>query len=192
MKILDRNFYMRDTEVVARALLGKLLVHYIDDHMLSGLIVETEAYRADDDPASHACRGKTTRNIPMFGPVGYSYVYFIYGNHFCFNIVAKAKNQSAGAVLIRALEPIKGIEVMQKHRNQTNLSNLTNGPGKLTQALNISKEQNALDLTTQGKLYVVDYDTKSHVIETSCRVGIRVGTEKKWRFYCKGNVNVSK
>ncbi|TET06055.1 DNA-3-methyladenine glycosylase [Candidatus Dependentiae bacterium] len=191
--ILDRWFYSRDTVLVARDLLGKLLVCKYNRKLLSGIIVETEGYRASDDPASHAYKGKTRRNAPMFDLVGYSYVYFIYGNHFCFNVVAKSNDQKAGAVLIRALEPLDGIEFMQKNRKQEDLQLLTNGPGKLTQALGISQDHNVLDLTKLKKLYIVDgILVKSDDVVTTNRIGIGVAHEKQWRFYLASNRWVSK
>lgn len=191
--ILDRRFYTRDTVLVARDLLGKLLVCKYNGKLLSGVIVETEGYRASDDPASHAYKGKTRRNVPMFDLVGYSYVYFVYGNHFCFNVVAKSNDQNAGAVLIRALEPIDGIEFMQQNRKQENLLLLTNGPGKLTQALGISQDHNALDLTKLKRLYIVDgISVRCNDVVTTSRVGIRVAHEKPWRFYLASNHWVSK
>jgi len=191
--ILGRHFYERDTIIVARELLGKLLVHTIGDKLLSGIIVETEAYRASDDPASHAYCGKTARNEPMFGSVGYSYVYFVYGNHFCLNIVAKAKGQEAGAVLIRAVEPVDGLAVMRRHRNQKNDYLLSNGPGKLTQALGISRQHNARDLICSKELYVVDsrIDVADQIV-TSPRIGIKRASVFPWRFYLKTNRWVSK
>ncbi len=115
MRILPRKFYNRDPLIVAPDLLGKVIVHRYHDQTLSGIIVETEAYR-NDDPASHSYRGKTKRNEVMFGKSGVAYVYFIYGNHFCLNFVSRTPSILAGGVLIRALEPSQGIDVMQKLR----------------------------------------------------------------------------
>ncbi len=183
--ILDRSFYERDTVLVARELLGKILVRVIDGHKLSGMIVETEAYRSSDDPASHSYRGMRERNKIMFGPVGYSYVYLIYGMYNCFNIVAKDKSRDAGAVLIRAIEPLEGIEIMRKNRNAS-LSNLTNGPGKVTKALMIDKSLNGIDVTKEGVLYVMNgYEVEQERIGASPRIGIRVGLDKHWRFFIK-------
>ena len=139
MNILPRKFYQKDTVIVAKRLLGKKLVRKIGNYEISGIITETEAYRHNDDPASHAYRKITDRNKVMFGDVGISYVYFTYGMHYCFNIVAKKSKVPAGAVLIRAIQPEKGIKKMQENRNLKNLKNLTNGPAKLTQALKITK-----------------------------------------------------
>ena len=118
---------------------------------MSGTIIETEAYRHKDDPASHAFRNITDRNKVMFGEVGIAYVYFTYGMHHCFNVVAKKMKVPAGAVLIRGIIPEKGIKKMQENRNIKNLKNLTDGPGKLTQALEITKEHYGIDLTKKQK-----------------------------------------
>lgn len=179
---LPATFYARPTLDVAHELVGKLLVHQLGPHTLAGIITETEAYGGSDDPASHAFRGQTPRNFPMFGPVGHSYVYFIYGNHFCFNIVAHAQSAEAGGVLIRAIEPILGIDEMLKRRNLGIAKNLSNGPGKLTQALGITREHTNLNLTTHdATLFVLDNNWNGKPIATP-RIGIRVGTEKLWRF----------
>lgn len=190
--IIDRSFYARDTVVVARQLLGKILVREINGVTLSGIIVETEAYRGNDDPASHAYRGKTKRNAPMFQEVGHLYVYFIYGNHFCCNVVAKKSGASAGAVLIRAIEPVNGIDLMRLHRTQQksrqkkqqNVSTLTNGPGKLTQALQITKGHSGIDVTRCGCVYVLQGQAvEKMAIKETPRIGINVGLDKRWRFY---------
>ncbi len=189
---LPRAFYARDTVRVAKDLLGKLLVRVIDGKVLSGMIVETEAYTADD-PASHAYKGISKRNRVMFGDVGYAYVYFIYGNHYCLNVVAKDLSMSAGAVLIRALEPVDGIEVMIRNSNSINVDKVTSGPGRLTRALLISKEYNGIDLTVRGPLYIADYTSidDMHIIATS-RIGISKARDRLWRFIVKGNRYLSK
>lgn len=182
---LPQSFYNRPTTKVAQDLLGKILVHHLGSITLSGIITETEAYGGADDPASHAFRGITPRNFPMFGPVGHSYVYFIYGNHFCFNIVAYAQSAEAGAVLIRAIEPISGIDEMLKRRNLTTTKNLANGPGKLTQAFRINREHTNLNLTAHdATISVLDTRWRGNVIATP-RIGIKVGTELLWRFVAK-------
>ena len=153
-RLLLRSFFQRDTVVVARQLIGHILVRKINGVVLAGIITETEAYRGDDDPACHAYRGKTKRTEPMFGKEGYAYVYFIYGNHFCFNIVAKSATQKAGAVLIRAIKPLLGIEIMKQFRQKEDEKLLTNGPGKLTQALAVTKDHNFIDCTKSNELFV--------------------------------------
>ncbi len=140
MNILPREFYLENTVTVAKNLLGKRIVRRIGRREISGIIIETEAYRHKDDPASHAFRKITDRNRVMFGDVGIAYVYFTYGMHYCFNVVARNPKISAGAVLIRAIKPEKGIKKMQENRGIVNLKSLTNGPAKLTQALEITKE----------------------------------------------------
>jgi DNA-3-methyladenine glycosylase len=187
---LPRAFYARDTVSVAKELLGKLLVRVIDEKIvLSGMIVETEAYTSDD-PASHAFKGISKRNMVMFGDVGYAYVYFIYGNHYCFNAVAKDPSMSAGAVLVRALQPIDGIDFMQKVRGD---DRITSGPGRLTRALFIGKEHNGIDLTVKGPLYIAYYANidKEYIVATK-RIGITKARDKPWRFIVKDNKYVSK
>ena len=190
MKIINRDFYKRDTVTVAKDLLGKILVRSLGNDILSGIIVETEAY-SDNDPASHSYKGETERNFPMFGTEGFSYVYLTYGNHFCMNIVAKDKSQFSGAVLVRAIEPQSGTFFMYKNRNSNDFYNLTSGPGKLTSALKISRELNNLDLTQDGPLYLIDNINSTKIIETT-RIGIKVAVDKKWRFCLKGNKFLSK
>jgi DNA-3-methyladenine glycosylase len=143
----DSSFYSRPTKVVARELLGKTLVRLIVNTMgqltrISGIIVETEAYGFRDDPASHAYRGLTLRNNAMFGGIGRAYVYFTYGNHFCVNVTARSHEIKAGAVLIRALQPLEGIDLMKCNRKTDNILSLTSGPGKVTQSLNINRALN--------------------------------------------------
>ena len=193
MKILGREFYHRDTIDVAKDLLGKVIVRVVRGKVLSGMIVETEAYRSKDDPGSHAYRGMTERNRVMFGEVGRSYVYFTYGNHYCLNLVAKDDSTAAGATLIRAIEPLQGIELMRKFRKTNDIYNLVSGPGKLTKALDITKHQNAVDVTKKGELYVTEGRRidESQVIAAS-RIGIKLGLDKKWRFLIKDNSFVSK
>ena len=181
MNTLPREFYLRDTVSVAKELLGKRIVRKIGRAEISGIITETEAYRHKDDPASHAHRNITERNKVMFGEVGISYVYFTYGMYYCFNVVAKNKKTKAGAVLIRAIHPEKGIKTMQKNRKQDNMKNLTNGPAKLTQALQITKEQYGLDLTSDSKLYITEGINKKKII-SSPRIGIKEATDKLWNF----------
>jgi len=161
--------------------LGKKIVRKIGKHEISGIIIETEAYRHKDDPASHAFRKITERNKVMFDEVGKAYVYFTYGMHYCFNIVARNSKFEAGAVLIRAIMPEKGITTMQKNRDTNNLKNLVNGPAKLTQALCISKEHYGVDLTKNSELFITDAINSSKII-ASPRVGIKVATKKLWNF----------
>ena len=182
MSILPREFYLKNTVSVAKNLLGKRIVRKIGRHEISGIITETEAYRHKDDPASHAFRKITERNKVMFGDVGMAYVYFTYGMHYCFNVVAKNPKIKAGAVLIRAIEPENGIKIMQENRGITNLKSLTNGPAKLTQALEITKEHHGTDLTKHSKLFITEGIKKPAKISASPRIGIKEGTNKLWNF----------
>jgi DNA-3-methyladenine glycosylase len=184
LTILPREFYSKDTIAVAKNLLGKRIIRKIGRNEISGIITETEAYRHNDDPASHAFRKITDRNKIMFGDVGFAYVYFTYGMYFCFNVVAKDPKKAAGAVLIRAIEPEKGIKVMQKNRGVQNLKNLTNGPAKLAQALDITKEHYGIDLTKKSKLYITE-GIESKKITASQRIGITKATDKLWNFKIK-------
>ena len=181
MSTLPKKFYQRDTVIVAKELLGKKLTRKIGNYEMSGTIIETEAYRHKDDPASHAFRNITDRNKVMFGEVGIAYVYFTYGMHYCFNVVAKKMKDPAGAVLIRGIIPEKGIKKMQENRNIKNLKNLTNGPGKLTQALEITKEHYGIDLTKKTEIYIEE-GLEVKKIKKSTRVGIKNGKEMLWNF----------
>ncbi|RMW36496.1 MAG: DNA-3-methyladenine glycosylase [Nitrosopumilus sp.] len=181
MNTLPRKFYQQDTVTVAKNLLGKKIVRKIGRAEISGIITETEAYRHKDDPASHAHRKITDRNKAMFGDVGMAYVYFTYGMYYCFNVVARNPKVAAGAVLIRAIEPEKGIKKMQENRNKKDLKDLTNGPAKLTQAMEITKEHYGVDLTKNSKLYITE-GIKAKNIVSSPRIGIRQATDKLWNF----------
>jgi DNA-3-methyladenine glycosylase len=187
---LSRKFYNRATLQVAKELLGKYLVFKKNGKILSGKIVETEAYIGQGDKASHASRGKTKRNEVMFGPAGHAYIYFTYGMHHCLNFVTEKENFPA-AVLIRALETQNGIEIMKKNRKTDVIENLTNGPGKLCMALGLDRKMNGIDLCSDI-LYVEDRNEKKEKIISTPRIGINVEKDKKWRFYIKGNSFVSK
>ena len=180
--ILPREFYRRDTVSVAKGLLGKRLVRRADGREVSGTIIETEAYGHKDDPASHAARKMTERNRVMFGEVGVSYVYFTYGMHYCFNVVARDEGvAAAGAVLIRAVRPDAGVDVMVRNRGVDDTRRLSDGPAKLTQAMGITKEHNGVDLTRDGCLFVTEGVTAGAIVE-SPRVGIRKATDLMWNF----------
>ena len=181
MSNIPRKFYQQNTVTVAKKLLGKRIIRKIGRHEVSGIIIETEAYRYRDDPASHAFRKKTERNKAMFDDVGRAYVYFTYGMHYCFNVVARHPNTKAGAVLIRAIKPEKGIEIMLKNRKISDLKNLSNGPAKLAQALEITKKQYGVNLTNDSKLFITN-GIKSKKITASSRIGIREATDKLWNF----------
>jgi len=182
---VGKEFFNQPTVELAKALLGKYLVF----GNLRGKIVETEAYLYRGDPACHAARGLTPRNAVMFGPAGRSYVYFIYGMHFCLNVVS-GKPGEGEAVLIRALEPVQGIEVMRERRKTGKLENLCSGPGKLCQAFGLTKEHNNLCLL-KSDLRIHDNRERFEVM-SSKRVGLSVGQELELRFYIAGNKFVSK
>ncbi|MHB1908886.1 MAG: DNA-3-methyladenine glycosylase [Nitrososphaerales archaeon] len=181
-KILERKDYEKSSDLVAPFLIGKVLVKSLGKRKLKGVIVETEAYGGQNDPASHAFKGKTKRNEVMFGKAGYAYVYFTYGFHHCLNVVT-GKEGKAEAVLIRALEPIERIDRMARSRGDVSKGNLTNGPGKICQAFAINSRQNGLDLTKRSsELYIEDWGI-SKSVQTSARIGITRAVEKKWRFF---------
>ncbi len=191
--IITRSFFEGTPYAVAQKLLGVKLVTCCNGIVRAGIIVETEAYAAYDDPASHAYRGKTQRNAPMFGTVGHAYVYFIYGNHYCCNVVAHASQDAAGAVLIRALQPIVGIESMVQARNNIEGYCISNGPGKLTQAMGITGKHQGIDMTLGDILWLeYDHEQQNLAIIATPRIGIRQATERPWRFYIKHNPWVSK
>ena len=187
---LNRKFYDRSTLRVAKELLGKYLVVQKDGHLLSGKIVETEAYVGFKDPASHACRGMTPRNEVMFGKPGYAYVYLTYGMHHCLNLVTEREGYPA-AVLIRALQPVDGVELMKKRRGRRKLRDLTSGPAKLCQALGVDRELNGADLCS-GIIFVQDRGGVVGRIASSSRIGIKEGKDKNWRFLIDGNKFISR
>jgi DNA-3-methyladenine glycosylase len=179
--ILEKEFYERETVTVAKQLIGKKLTRKIQNTEVTGIIVETEAYRGKDDPASHAATSMTNRNRTMFGSVGRSYVYFTYGMYFMLNVVAKSKKQNAGAVLIRGIHPQNGIKIMIKNRGIKDIYKITNGPGKLTMAMNISMKENNIDLTKKSSIYISDGIIPKKIIK-SPRIGISKAIDKKWNF----------
>ncbi len=194
---LKKKFYQRDVLIVAENLMGKIFVKREGNKFLSGKIVEVEAYAHQIDEASHSYKGITKRNEVMFKQGGFLYVYFTYGFHFCCNVVAEKKGIGS-AVLIRAIEPIDGIEIMKKNRfgnrllKKNYITNLTSGPGKVCQAFGITKEHNGTSLTG-NEIFIVDgeeIDSKN-IVKTK-RVGIKKSTEFLWRFYIKDNPFVSK
>ncbi len=194
MAILKRSFYNRDTTLVAQELLGKIIVRVIDKKIiLKAMIVETEAYLGINDSASHAYGGMRVRNAPLYGPRGHAYVYFTYGMYHCLNFVAREKEVPAGGVLIRAVQPIEGIEYMEKLRHKHSTHGLTNGPGKLTQALAINRDLNGIDVTKKGELYALDAPLipDKKIIHTT-RIGISTAKDDILRFYIKDNEFVSK
>ncbi len=190
-KILERFFYARPTDQVARDLLGKVLVRIYQGEVLSGLIVETEAYFGPGDIASHARNGPTPRSRPMFGLPGRAYVYFTYGMHYMFNVVTE-EDGVAGAVLVRALEPLSGLEKMKQLRRKKREKDLTSGPARLTQALAIDLSFNCRDLTSGRELFLVDRGFKVSEIVSRPRIGVPFDPNDNFRYYIKGNPFVSR
>lgn len=189
---LTREFFGRDTATVARDLLGKELVRTFEGRRLGGKVVETEAYYGEGDPPSHASNGRTPRSEIMWGRPGLVYVYLVYGIHMMFNVVTEPEN-SPGAVLFRAVEPLEGVDFMAGARGVEKVEELTSGPGKLTEAFRIGKEENGLDITESEELGLVDRpDQEDLEIVTSTRIGISEGKEKELRFYLEGNRFVSR
>ncbi|KNF09986.1 putative 3-methyladenine DNA glycosylase [Gottschalkia purinilytica] len=199
---LDRKFYNRDTIEVAKDLLGKLLVYQVDNKKLIGKIVETEAYMGPIDKAAHSYGGKRTPRVEvMYGKPGVAYIYLIYGMYNCFNVVTREEGRPE-AVLVRALEPVEGLDEMALNRfkkpynelNKKQIKNLTNGPGKLCMAFNIDRSLNKEDLC-ENKIFIKkqEFEEKFDIIHSK-RIGIDYAEEAKdylWRFYIKGNEYVS-
>ena len=202
MKPLPRSFYLQPTIQVAQKLLGKYFIRRTNENLLVGKIVEVEAYQYND-PASHSYHGKTIRNSVMFREGGHLYVYFTYGMHFCANVVT-GKEGTGEAVLIRAVEPLTGIDVMAKRRSEglrnagksaldhKSLIGLTNGPAKFCQAFGITKKENGLDILKSGIIITEGESIPPKSICKSSRIGIKSGLEKQWRFYIRGNPWVKK
>lgn len=189
--ILKRSFYNRPTLDVARDLIGKVLVHETRAGIASGVIVEVEAYIGESDPACHAAPGPTRRNAPLYGAPGMAYVYLNYGIHYLVNAVTEAEGCPA-AVLIRALEPKDGIDLMRRRRHRTDVAvhDLCRGPGNLTKALGISLAQNRLDLT-RSALRIEDRREAARTVRWSRRIGINVGVEQEWRVTAAGSPALS-
>ncbi len=190
---LKRSFYDRSTLKVAEELLGKVLVHRTPGGVAAGMIVETEAYIGEDDPACHAAPGPTNRNAPLYGPPGLAYVYLNYGIHYLVNAVTEAEGHPA-AVLIRALHPVDGIALMKKRRapdgHHIDDTDLCRGPGNLTRALGITIADNLLDLTS-STLTIEDRGLARGKLAWGSRIGIRVGLERPWRCWIAGHPSVS-
>ncbi|MDN5339898.1 MAG: DNA-3-methyladenine glycosylase [Euryarchaeota archaeon] len=194
---LPPSFYERDTVTVAKDLLGCLLVRQDEAGTTMGWIVEVEAYLRDD-PAAHSYRGETPRNQAMFGPAGHAYVYRIYGLHTCFNVVTGPEG-TGEAVLVRALEPAVGIELMQARRGTDDPFALASGPGKLTQALNITMDLDGTSLS-DGPLQVWAPESlpdrrpegwPGEIVQTT-RIGITKAADLPLRFYLNGNRYISR
>lgn len=197
MTILTHDFFSRPTLTVSRELLGQRLVRELNGQRLSGLIVETEAYIGPTDTASHASKGRTTRTEVMFGPPGHAYIYLIYGMYYMLNLVTESADFPA-AVLIRAIEPQEGIELMQSNRRLASPDpRLTNGPGKLCQALAIDKRLHGWDVTAGQQLWL---EPAPALPDSAIVAGPRIGIDyahptdrdAPWRLWVKGNRFVSK
>jgi len=193
---IPEKFYLESPDQVARNLLGKLLIRRIDGHPLIGRIVETEAYLGENDPAAHSFAGMTNRNSVLFGPPGRAYVYFIYGMHYCLNVSCEPAGR-AGGVLFRALEPLSGLAEMARLRGLPDGASpplLTSGPGRLCQALGITREAiNGVDLTSpESPLQIGDDGYVPEGVTITPRIGISKASERPLRFLISGNRFVSK
>ncbi len=180
-KKLPRSFYKRPTVTVAEDLIGRVVAYDSPDGLLRARIVEVEAYVGTDDPACHAARGKTERNAVMFGEPGHAYIYFIYGMYHCLNFVTEPSGIAA-AVLLRAAEPLDGEGIMSPRANTDRPDRILNGPGKFCRAFGLTRDQNGLDLVN-SRLYLEPGNGRTARIERSRRIGIRVGTDRLWRFF---------
>jgi len=195
--VLPREFYARPTLEVLEDLIGKVLVHESRGRRASGVILEAEAYIGESDPACHAAPGPTPRNAPLYGPPGIAYVYFNYGMHHLVNAVTESEGSPA-AVLIRALEPIEGQDLMRRRRARAGGRaasairdvDLCRGPGNLTAALGIALAENRLDLT-DSRLTIEDHGVRPPALAWTPRIGIRVGVDRKWRCSWAGHPGVS-
>lgn len=195
LAVFSRSFYDRDPRLVGPDLLGKVLVRRLGRKIITGRVVEVEAYLGADDPAAHASIGKTPRNAVLFGPPGYAYVYFIYGNHYCLN-VSCLPDGTPGGILFRALEPLEGIKQMFKLRGieeHSDLRRLTSGPGRMAAAFGITGERdNGKDLTNaRSDLYIADDGTSPPKVVITKRIGITKAAEMPLRYTVAGNRFVS-
>lgn len=195
--VLPRSFYDRDPRIVCKELLGKVLVRRERKTLLAGRIVEVEAYLGKDDPAAHSAAGRTARNAVLFGPPGYAYIYFIYGNHYCLN-VSCLPDGVAGGILFRALEPLEGIEEMARQRGISvgkpgDLRKLTSGPGRMAEAFGITRERdNGKDLTDAASdLFIADDGYRPDQTLVTPRIGISKAAERPLRYLIAQNPFVS-
>lgn len=186
---LRRSELPVDTVELAQYLIGKVVVHDVRGGRLSGRIVETEAYPIGD-PAGYAFRGRSPRNSSMFLSRGHAHVYFTYGSAFMLNVTSEARGVGAG-VLLRALEPLQGIDLMQSSRGVARLIDLARGPGRLAEAMQIDLKEDGLDLCTRGPLWLAAPARKTGVIAESVRIGLTRNVDPRWRFYERGNPFVS-
>jgi DNA-3-methyladenine glycosylase len=200
LKALLAAFFNRDASIVARELLGKLLVRRYGCELLSGRVVEAEAYLGQVDPAAHAYAGKTPRNAVLFGPPGFAYVYFIYGNYYCMNVSCMPEG-NAGCVLLRALEPVAGLAMMAKLRgldlaspaSNAQLRSISSGPGRLTQAMAITRQaHNGMALTSaSSELFLADDGWRPERIATTPRINVTKAADRPLRYVIAGNPFVS-
>ena len=188
---LLREFFARDPVVLARDLLGRVLFYKTPEGLLAGRIVETEAYTGAADPASHAFRGRTARNAVMFGPAGHAYVYFTYGMHHCLNVTAGAQG-TAGAVLLRALEPLAGVEIMRARGDHGPESRLLSGPGKIGRAFGLSLDDNGRDFTRGPLGLAAGTPVPTREVAISRRIGISRAVDLPYRFAVVSSRSVSK
>jgi DNA-3-methyladenine glycosylase len=189
---LPRSFFTRPSAEVGPDLLGRILVRRLGDRtLLTVRIVEAEAYQ-EDDPASHSYRGRTSRTEVMFGPPGHAYVYFTYGMHHCINVVTGSTGEGS-AVLLRAAEPLEGLEEMARRRGTNDPRALCSGPGRLCQALGIDRAENGVDLVRGRELWLLEGTAAPpSSISVGSRVGITSGIERPWRFFVRGDRFVSR
>jgi DNA-3-methyladenine glycosylase len=191
-RILSRDFYDRDTEIVSRELLGAVLECDTEAGRASGVIVETEAYVGEHDAACHAAAGRTRRTEPLYGPPGNAYVYFIYGMHWCINAVTRGEGLPS-AVLIRALEPLEGLELMRQRRPRARSDrDLTNGPGKLCAALGVDSRMNGLSLQRRPVVIRAGQSVADSDVAISPRIGISVAADWPLRYFMRDNPFVSR
>jgi DNA-3-methyladenine glycosylase len=190
-QLLPRDFYDRPVELVARELLGMTLVRQDDEGVTAGRIVETEAYLAQNDPAAHSARGKTRSNASMFASPGTAYVYPIH-SRYCVNVVTEAENVGS-AVLIRAIEPTEGSDLMRRRRGKERLTDLTRGPARLCEAMAINRDLDGLDLTTGPPIWITEsgFSPTANEIGESVRIGVTSAQELPLRFFIIGNKFVS-
>ncbi len=189
--ILPVSFYSRPTLKVLEDLIGKVLVRKSEDGLISGVIVEAEAYTGEDDPASYAFRGRTKRSEIMYGPPGRAFVHFTYGMHHMLNLVTE-REEFPAAILIRALEPREGISLMKKRRQTEELFNLCSGPAKICQAFGIDRSQNGLSLSSsRSPIFIKEGEKRKEELIWTSRIGIGEGKDRLWRAYLRGSPFIS-
>jgi DNA-3-methyladenine glycosylase len=188
---LPRRFFAREPVALARDLLGRVLFYRTREGLLAGRIVETEAYTGGDDAASHAFRGRTARNAVMFGPAGHAYVYFTYGMHYCLNVTAEASG-TAGAVLLRALEPLAGVAIMRARGDRGPEIKILSGPGKIGRAFGLTLQDNGRDFTRGTLGLAAGSPVPDREVEVSKRIGITRAVDLPNRFTVIGSPSVSR